>query len=93
MLFIYQYSNRTVPFTGGDRARFFGLVCFIFATSLGLLSESLARPQEKRRDKGTVRFLYKKKLSLSLVLVMLLKFISFSMFFRLTFFCVVAGRL
>ena len=44
------------------------------------------RPQEKRRDKGTVRFHYKKKLSLSLVLFMLLKFISFSMSFRLTFF-------
>ena len=39
-----------------------------------------------RRAKGTVRFHYKKKLSLSLVMSMLLKFISFSMSFRLTFF-------
>ena len=86
-----EYETREGTAENARLFFFFRVPCFIFATSL--LFESLAvRPQEKRRDKGTVRFHYK-KLSLFPVLFMLLKFISFSMFFRLTFCFVVSGRL
>ena len=63
---------------------FFSLGLLYFATSL--LFESLAQATRKATRQRNCKVSLQKKLSLSIVLFMLLKFISFSMSFRLTFF-------